>query len=219
MRVSGDFSIVNRLPSGAMLISLLVHIPTGPQHSTLARDSRPEGVIEVREGSKVWRRNDGSTNLAQCGNDSHDSAAVTGGASSTIKGGNRNRNGPNDNRNGNERNDPKGAGGGGGHDTHPWQNGGPSNQTQNLLPQQHQHINQRRRIVCHACWEVRSRCDNRHICGNCAAAGLECVRTICSDYDKHGVCPRGTGCFKVHDEQGYKAVNFSPFDYQENKRR
>lgn len=100
---------------------------------------------------------------------------------------------------------------------------GPSNQLQipppPPPPPPQQPTFTRRRLVCHSCWEVRGRCDNRSTCGNCSADGVECIRTICLDFQNHGVCPRGAGCFKVHGEQHYKTVTFSPFEHHENKRR
>jgi regulator of replication initiation timing len=77
-----------------------------------------------------------------------------------------------------------------------------------------------RRLVCHACWAARKKCDNRARCGNCSSDNVDCVRTICADFRDTGRCGRpGFDCFKVHDEQGYTAVEYNPFHRGEERKR
>jgi hypothetical protein len=108
-------------------------------------------------------------------------------------------------------NGANGAGGGGHPDSLARQTGGPQSQAQNMSTPQ-TYTKPRRRIICHACWEVRARCDNHVTCGNCAAAGKECIRTMCVEHDVVGRCSRGVSCFKVHDERNYRTTTFSPFE-------
>jgi hypothetical protein len=67
-----------------------------------------------------------------------------------------------------------------------------------------------RRLVCHACYKERKKCDNKIVCKNCQTAGLECTRTLCAEYEMNSEC-KYSNCFKVHDEQGYKIIDFNPF--------
>ncbi|KAE9969318.1 hypothetical protein EG328_006952 [Venturia inaequalis] len=209
---TGDSSLLDTSDSKALSLTLAVHIPTGPQHSNSTREiRRPDGTIEERKASKVWRRDESAHLTLSAAN----STTAAGGGSRTMTETNGNASNDNRNTNDNDRFDPSRA-----NREAPT---GPANQLQipppPPPPPPQQPAFTRRRIVCHSCWEVRGRCDNRSTCGNCSADGVDCVRSICLDFQNHGVCPRGAGCFKVHGEQHYNTVTFSPFDHQENKRR
>ncbi|QDS69765.1 hypothetical protein FKW77_010237 [Venturia effusa] len=183
----------------------------GPGQSIATHQSgRHIGTVEERRGARVWQRSE-STHVTQS---AMNSAPIIGGGSRTMTETHGNAVNNSLNSDSNARHSQSRA-------NMSETPSGPSNQLQKPPPPPppQQLAFTRRRLVCHACWEVRGRCDNRSTCGNCSADGVECVRTICLDFQNHGVCPRGAGCFKVHDEQHYKTIAFSPFDHQENKRR